>query len=355
MLERLENCEKRFREIEEEISKPEVINDARLVRTLAQERADLQTKVEMYRRYKAMSKELEDAKNLLENEKDEDMKDMVRGEIASLEKSMADLYTQMTLELLPKDPNDDKSIIMEIRAGTGGDEAGLFAADLYKMYTRYALLKNWKTEVIDINGNVAGIIKEVVFEVNGKGAFSRLKYERGVHRVQRVPQTEASGRIHTSTATVAVLPQAEEVDIDINMDDVRVDIFHSSGAGGQNVQKVATAIRLTHIPTGLVVCCQDERSQLKNKNKAFAVLRARLLELEQSKVDEERTESRRAQVGQADRSEKIRTYNFPQDRLTDHRIGLTAHNLPHILEGYLDEIIDTLATHEQTELLKGED
>lgn len=309
----------------------------------------MQTKVEMYRRYKAMSKELEEAKNLLENEKDEDMKDMVRGEIASLEKSMADLYTQMTLELLPKDPNDDKSIIMEIRAGTGGDEAGLFAADLYKMYTRYALLKNWKTEVIDINGNVAGIIKEVVFEVNGKGAFSRLKYERGVHRVQRVPQTEASGRIHTSTATVAVLPQVEEVDIDINMDDVRVDIFHSSGAGGQNVQKVATAIRLTHIPTGLVVCCQDERSQLKNKNKAFAVLRARLMELEQSKVDEERTESRRAQVGQADRSEKIRTYNFPQDRLTDHRIGLTAHNLPHILEGYLDEIIDTLATHEQTD------
>jgi peptide chain release factor 1 len=261
---------------------------------------------------------------------------------------------ELRLSLLPRDPNDEKHIIVEIRAGTGGDEAGLFAADLYRMYTRYAQNRRWDTEIITSSDAGLGGFKEIIFEVNGKGAFSRFKYERGVHRVQRVPATEASGRIHTSTATVAVLPKADEVEVDINPADLRIDIYHSGGAGGQNVNKVATAVRLTHLPTGIVVTCQDERSQLKNKNKAMAVLRARLLEGERVKREEAEVQERRSQVGSGERAEKIRTYNFPQDRLTDHRIGITMHNLPKILGGDLDSLIDTLATEDQAHQLSEE-
>ncbi|MEW6231604.1 MAG: peptide chain release factor 1, partial [Chloroflexota bacterium] len=253
---------------------------------------------------------------------------------------------------LPRDRQDEKDVIMEIRAGTGGDEAGLFAADLFRMYTRFAEIQGWDVEVVDANQSGLGGFKEIVFEIKGRGAYSRLKYESGVHRVQRVPLTEAGGRIHTSTATVAVLPAVEEVEVQVDPDDLRIDIFHSGGAGGQNVNKVATAVRITHLPTGMVVTCQDERSQLKNKLKAMSVLRAKLYDAEQRKQLSEITEVRRSQVGTGERAEKIRTYNFPQDRLTDHRIGLTLHNLPSILAGNLQELIDAIATADQAEKLK---
>ena len=255
---------------------------------------------------------------------------------------------------MPKDPNDEKNIIMEIRAGAGGDEASIFAADLFRMYSRYAQAKKWNVDIISSSESIGGGFKEIILEISGKGVFSRLKYERGVHRVQRVPITEASGRIHTSTATVAVLPEAEEVDLSIDPSDLRIDIFHSGGAGGQNVNKVATAVRLTHFPTGMVVICQDERSQLRNRQKAMAVLRARLLDIERSKQEQEMSSMRRSQVGTGERSEKIRTYNFPQDRLSDHRIGLNLHNLPRIMQGELDPLIDALATDIQTKQLQEE-
>ncbi|KKL22338.1 hypothetical protein LCGC14_2436460, partial [marine sediment metagenome] len=273
-------------------------------------------------------------------------------EIASLESQQDRLLQEVKLTLLPKDPNDEKDIIMEIRAGAGGNEAGLFAADLFRMYSRYAQAKGWEIDIININESGIGGLKEIVFEIKGKGAFSRLKYERGVHRVQRVPTTESSGRIHTSTATVAVLPQADEVEVSINPDDLKIDFYHSGGAGGQNVNKVATAVRITHLPTGIVAICQDERSQLRNKTKAMSVLRARLLDIEQRKQEDKITRQRRSQVGTGDRSEKIRTYNFPQDRVSDHRIGLTLHNLPRILEGELDELINALASNDQTKQLE---
>jgi peptide chain release factor 1 len=262
------------------------------------------------------------------------------------------LQEALKLALLPKDPNDEKDIIMEIRAGAGGDEAGLFAADLFRMYSRYAQLKNWEIDVISLNGSGIGGFKEIIFEVKGRGAFSRLKYERGVHRVQRVPATESSGRIHTSTATVAVLPKAEEVDISISPEDMKMDIFHAGGAGGQNVNKVATAVRLTHLPTGMVVVCQDERSQLQNKIKAISVLRSRLLDMERRQQEEKITSDRRSQIGSGDRAEKIRTYNYPQDRVSDHRINLTLRNLSRITEGDLDELIDAVATSYQAKQLE---
>ncbi|GAI13469.1 unnamed protein product, partial [marine sediment metagenome] len=258
----------------------------------------------------------------------------------------------LKLALLPKDDSDKRDIIMEIRAGAGGDEAGLFAADLFRMYSRYAQSKGWAIDIINANESGIGGFKEIIFEIKGEGVFSRLKYERGAHRVQRVPVTESSGRIHTSTATVAVLPQAEEVEVSIEPDDLRIDIYHSGGAGGQNVNKVATAVRITHLPTGMVAVCQDERSQLRNKTKAMAVLRARLLDIEQRKQEEAMTRQRRSQVGTGDRAEKIRTYNFPQDRVTDHRIGLTLHNLPRVLEGDFDQLIDALATSDQAKQLQ---
>jgi len=283
---------------------------------------------------------------------DEEMTSLVKEEIESLESQLEGQLHELKLALLPKDANDERDIIMEIRAGTGGEEAGLFAADLFRMYSRYAQNRRWETDIIDVNETAIGGIKEIIFEIKGKGAFSRLKYERGVHRVQRVPTTESSGRIHTSTATVAVLPEAKEVEVDIDPNDLRIDIFHSGGAGGQNVNKVATAVRITHLPTNIVAVCQDERSQLRNKTKAMSVLRARLLDIEQRKQEGEITEQRRSQVGGGERAEKIRTYNFPQDRITDHRAGLSMRNLPRIIQGELDELIDAVATNEQAKQLE---
>ena len=352
MWDRLEQIERRYQELNEQIAIPEVVSDPKKLRTLAQERASIESLVTKYREYKATSKALEETRAMLHDELDEEMTVLAKQEIASLESQQEHLLQELKLALLPKDANDKKDIIMEIRAGTGGDEAGLFAADLFRMYSRYAQSKGWQIDIIDSNASGIGAFKEIIFEIKGKGAFSRLKYERGVHRVQRVPVTESSGRIHTSAATVAVLPEADEVEVSINPDDLKTDIFHSGGAGGQNVNKVATAVRITHLPTGIVTICQDERSQLRNKLKAMAVLRARLLDIEQRKQEAEITKQRRSQVGTGDRSEKIRTYNFPQDRVTDHRISLTLHNLPRILGGDLNELIDALATSDQVEQLE---
>ncbi|MDP3879615.1 MAG: peptide chain release factor 1 [Dehalococcoidales bacterium] len=352
MWDKLEQLDKRYRELEAQIATPEAASDPKRLQKLARERASIEDLVVKYREYKATAKSLEETRTMLKDGPDEEMKALVKQEIEDLEARMEQHLEELKLALLPRDENDQKDIIMEIRAGTGGDEAGLFAADLFRMYTRYAQTKGWETDIISVSESGVGGFKEIIFEIKGEGAFSRLKYERGSHRVQRVPVTESSGRIHTSTATVAVLPQADEVELTINPDDLRIDIYHSGGAGGQNVNKVATAVRITHQPTGIVVVCQDERSQLKNKTKAMAVLRARLLNMEQQKQEEQITQQRRSQVGTGERAEKIRTYNFPQDRVTDHRIGLTLHNLPRIMEGDLDQLIDALATSEQAKQLQ---
>jgi peptide chain release factor 1 len=352
MWEKLKQLDERYREIEEQIARPEVSSDPKQLQKLARERAGIEDVVTKYREYEATSRSLEETKEMLHDRLDDEMKALVKQEIENLESRLENLSQDLKLALLPKDENDEKDIIMEIRAGTGGDEAGLFAADLFRMYSRYAQAKGWEVDIININESGIGGFKEIIFEIKGEGAFSRLKYERGVHRVQRVPVTEASGRIHTSTATVAVLPEADEVEVDIDPDDLRIDIFHSGGAGGQNVNKVATAVRITHLPTGMVVTCQDERSQLRNKTKALAVLRARLLDIERRKQEEEMVKQRRSQVGTGERAEKIRTYNFPQDRVTDHRIGLTLHNLERILGGDFDHLIDALATDDQTKQLQ---
>jgi len=352
MWHQLDQIEKRHRELNQEMAQAEVASDPRRLSALAQEAARLGSVFTKYREYKETAKALEETRAMLGDEADEDMDTLVQQEIASLEEKLESLQQELKLALLPKDVNDDKDIIMEIRAGTGGDEAGLFAADLFRMYTRYAQSKGWNVDIINANESGIGSLKEIVLEIKGKGAFSRLKYERGVHRVQRVPATESSGRIHTSTATVAVLPEADEVDVSIKPEDLRIDIFHAGGAGGQNVNKVATAVRITHFPTSIVTTCQDERSQLRNKNKAMAVLRARLLDMEQRKQEEEITQDRRSQVGTGDRAEKIRTYNYPQDRITDHRIGQSIRNLPQVMEGNLDEMIDALATSQQAKQLE---
>ena len=352
MWEQLDQVEKRQRELNQEMAQPEVTSDPRRLSALAQEAARFGDVVTKYRKYKETAKVLEETRAMLGDEADEDMATMIQQEIASLEEKLESLHQELKLSLLPKDVNDAKDIIMEIRAGTGGDEAGLFAADLFRMYTRYAQSKGWNVDIINANESGVGGLKEIVLEIKGKGVFRRLKYERGVHRVQRVPVTESSGRIHTSTATVAVLPEADEVDVSIKPEDLRIDIFHAGGAGGQNVNKVATAVRITHFPTGIVTTCQDERSQLRNKNKAMAVLRARLLDMEQRKQEEEITQDRRSQVGTGDRAEKIRTYNYPQDRITDHRIGQSVRNLPQVMEGNLDEMIDALATSQQAKQLE---
>ncbi len=351
MLDRLGRIEERYQGLDKQIAMPEVASDPRKLQALAQERASIEDLVTKYRQYKAISKALEETRTMLNDGLDEEMTALVKQEVASLESQQEHLLQELKLALLPKDHNDERDIIMEIRAGAGGDEAGLFAANLFRMYSRYAQFKGWAIDIIDSNESGIGGFKEIILEIKGKGAFSRLKYERGVHRVQRVPTTESSGRIHTSTATVAVLPQADDVEVAINPNDLRIDIFHSGGAGGQNVNKVATAVRITYLPTGMVVVCQDERSQLRNKTKAMSVLRARLLDVEQRKLEAEITQQRRSQVGTGDRAEKIRTYNFPQDRVTDHRIGLTLHNLSRVLEGVLDELIDALATHDQAKKL----
>jgi peptide chain release factor 1 len=354
MMAQLEKIEKRYAELEAKMAQPEVATNLNQLQELARERASIEDVVKLYRKYKKVVKELEDVKSMHDAGADEAMAVLVRQETESLEAKLDALTDEIKKALLPKDPNDEKDIIIEIRAGTGGNEAALFAADLFRMYSRYAQNKGWKTDILSMSESGIGGFKEIIFEVRGKGAYSRLKYERGVHRVQRVPVTEASGRIHTSTATVAVLPKAEEVDIDINPEDIKVDVFHSGGAGGQNVNKVATAIRMTHLPTGMVVVCQDERSQLQNKVKALSVLRTRLLDIERRKQEDQITSDRRSQVGTGERAEKIRTYNYPQDRITDHRINLSLHNLPRFMDGALNEIIDSLATSEQSRQLEGQ-
>jgi len=352
VLDRLEGIEKRYQELYQQMSMPEVASDLKQLQALAQERASIEDLVNKYREYKTTSKSLEETKTMLGDGLDEEMTALVKQEIGSLELQQDHLLQELKIALLPKDPNDEKDIIMEIRAGAGGDEAGLFAADLFRMYSRYAQTKGWGIDIISLNESGIGGFKEIIFEIKGKGAFSRLKYESGVHRVQRVPTTESSGRIHTSTATVAVLPKAEEVDISINPDDLKTDIFHSGGAGGQNVNKVATAVRITHLPTGMVVTCQDERSQLQNKIRAMSVLRTRMLDIERRQQEEKIIRERRSQVGTGDRAEKIRTYNFPQDRVSDHRVNLNLHNLPRLLEGELDELVDALATNYQAKQLE---
>ena len=351
MLERMRTVEDRYDEIDQLMSDPEIAVDYSRVERLAREQAQLRQVVELSRELRSLESEIDNLRTLLREEEDEEIVELAREELSELEPRRAKTELDLKLALVPKDPNDEKNVIVEVRAGTGGDEAGLFAADLYRMYTRYAQRRNWNTEVVDLNETGIGALKEIVFEVKGKGAYSRLKHESGVHRVQRVPVTESSGRIHTSAATVAVLPEAEEVDVEISPDDLQIDVFHSSGHGGQNVQKVATAIRITHKPTGIVAVCQDERSQFKNKEKALSVLRSRIYAQEEERQNRERSDARRSQVGSGDRSERVRTYNFPQSRITDHRIGLTIHSLSQALDGEIDGIIDALLEEEQTRKL----
>jgi peptide chain release factor 1 len=353
MKDKLDAIERRYEALTAEMARPEVASDYVRFGELDRERAGIERVVGLYREYRQVETEIEQARALLEESGDRDMRDLAREELDGLTERHEELDQAIRAELLPKDPRDEKNVILEIRAGTGGDEAALFAADLFRMYTRYAERHGWQVEVLNTSESSAGGFKEVIAEVRGRGAYSRLKYESGGHRVQRVPVTEAQGRIHTSTATVAVLPEAEEVEIDIADKDLRIDIFHSGGAGGQNVNKVATAVRLTHLPTGLVVVCQDERSQGKNREKAMKVLKSRLLDIEQSKQDAELSEARRSQVGTGERAEKVRTYNFPQDRITDHRIGLTVHGLPARLDGDLDDIIDALIADDRSRALAG--
>ena len=333
------------------MARPEVATDFEQVQKLAKERAALEGLVEISRRHSKLALERVDLETLILGETDQELTQMAKEELDTVEQRLDQLAQELRLALLPKDPNDDRSVIVEVRAGTGGAEASLFASDLFRAYTRYAQLHNWKVDIMDSNPSDLGGFNKIVFEVEGKGAFSRLKYERGVHRVQRVPETESQGRIHTSTATVAVLPEADEIEVKINPDDIRIDIFHAGGHGGQNVNKVATAVRIVHEPTNLTVVCQDERSQYKNKQKAMAMLRARIYEAEQARHAAEISETRRAQVGAAERSEKIRTYNYPQDRITDHRINASFHDMPRIMDGQLDEIIDRLTSWEQEQLL----
>jgi peptide chain release factor 1 len=352
VLDKVKLVEDRYEELNRLMADPEVATDHVKMAEYAQEQSEIQELVETFRRYRALEAELDDTRKLMDMEDDADMQAMAEPEIERIEDEMTTLYERMRLMLLPKDPNDEKNVIVEIRAGAGGDEAGIFAADLYRMYTRYAEAKNWKTDILSFHDTGVGGFKEVVFEVAGKGAYSRLKYESGVHRVQRVPVTESQGRIHTSTATVAVLPAIDAVEIDINPADLQLDVYISSGPGGQHMQKNATAVRITYKPTGMVVSCESERSQTQNRERAMAVLRARLYEQEQQRQMEERGEARRLQVGSGERSEKIRTYNYPQNRITDHRIGLTLYRLETIVDGDLDEIIDELATTDQAERLQ---
>lgn len=352
MFEKLDGIKQRYKELEQLMSDPEVINDQKKLLKYSKEHASLKEVVELYDRYNALKNELKEAKEMLEDEDEGEMQDFLKAEVERLENEIPKVENQLKLELLPKDPNDERNVIVEIRAGTGGDEAALFAGDLYRMYCRYAEKRNWKTELMTANDTDIGGFKEVAFMLKGEKVFSRMKYERGVHRVQRIPSTESGGRIHTSTATVAVLPEAEDVEVEIDPSDLRIDTFCSTGPGGQSVNTTQSAVRITHRPTGIVVSCQDEKSQHKNKAKAMKVLKARLKDkLEQEKQQEE-AENRKSQVGTGDRSERIRTYNFPQGRVTDHRINLTLHKLEMVLEGELDEIIDTLITTEQAEQLK---
>ncbi|MDC3411775.1 peptide chain release factor 1 [Aquibacillus sp. 3ASR75-11] len=352
MLDRLQTLEDRYEKLNELLSDPEIISDPKKLREYSKEQSDLEDVIQTYREYKNVTTELDDAKAMLDDNLDGDMYDMVKAEISELSNTKTELEEKLKLLLLPKDPNDDKNVIMEIRGAAGGDEAALFAGDLYHMYARYAEAQGWKMEVIEANATGIGGYKEIIFMINGDGAFSKLKYENGAHRVQRVPETESGGRIHTSTATVAVIPEAEEVEVDIHEKDIRVDTFASSGPGGQSVNTTMSAVRLTHVPTGIVVSCQDGKSQIKNKEKAMTVLRARIYDKFQREAQAEYDDARKSAVGTGDRSERIRTYNFPQNRVTDHRIGLTIQKLDQILTGKIDEFIDALVIEEQTKKLE---
>ena len=352
MLERLSSVEEKYEELNRLLADPEVVADYTKVQQYAKEQSVMREVVELAREYREVMREIAELREMLRSENDTEILAMAKQEQSELEEKQEVVEQKLRLALVPKDPNDDKNVIIEIRAGTGGEEAGLFASNLYRMYSRLAQRLSWKLEVIDSNSTGIGGIKEITFQVRGDQAYSKLKHESGVHRVQRVPTTESSGRIHTSAATVAVLPEAEEVDIEISQEDLQIDIYHASGHGGQNVQKVATAVRITHLPTGVVTTCQDERSQHKNKEKALAVLRSRLLAAEIEKQQQEIVDARRSQVGSGDRSERVRTYNFPQGRITDHRIGLTSYNLEQILDGDLMEFIEALVQEEQARKLE---
>lgn len=352
MLDRLQSLEDRYDRLNELLSDPDVINDSKRLREYSKEQSDLQETVETYREYKEANEQHKDARAMLEEKLDDEMYAMVKEEIDELSTRKDELEARLRILLLPKDPNDDKNVIVEIRGAAGGDEAQLFAGDLYKMYSRFAEAQGWKVDVIESTTTELGGFKEIIFSVNGAGAYSKLKYENGAHRVQRVPTTESGGRIHTSTATVAVLPEAEEVEVEIHDKDIRVDTFASSGPGGQSVNTTMSAVRLTHIPTNTVVSCQDEKSQIKNKEKAMKVLRARVYDKINREVQAEYDQNRKLAVGTGDRSERIRTYNFPQSRVTDHRIGLTIQKLEQILQGKLDEIIDALIIEEQAEAMQ---
>ena len=347
MLDRLSSLEEKYEELDKLLADPEVVMDYTKVQQYAKEQAAMREVVELAREYRSVTEDLREVTDMVHNENDPDLLAMAKEEQEALQIKHDQVEADLKLALVPSDPNDDKNVIIEIRAGTGGEEAGLFASNLFRMYSRLAQRLEWKLEVIDTKQTGIGGIKEVTFQVNGDQAYSKLKHESGVHRVQRVPATESSGRIHTSAATVAVLPEAEEVDVELASEDLQIDVYHASGHGGQNVQKVATAIRITHIPSGMVTTCQDERSQHKNKEKALAVLRSRLLAQEIEKQQQEITDSRRSMVGSGDRSERVRTYNFPQGRITDHRINLTSYNLEQVLDGDLLEFIEALVQEEQ--------
>jgi peptide chain release factor 1 len=352
MLEKLSFIENKYKELSMKIIDPEIINNIEEWQRLVKEHADIEPIVNKYKEYTKAQKTLEEDKEMLKEKLDDEMKDLLKEEIAEYEETIEKLEEELRILLIPKDPNDHKNVIVEIRAGAGGDEAGLFAGDLFRMYSMYAERQGWKTELMSSNEQGVGGFKEVIFMIKGKGAYSRLKYESGVHRVQRVPTTESSGRIHTSTATVAVLPEAEDIDIEINQNDIRVDVYRSSGNGGQSVNTTDSAVRITHIPTGMVVACQDEKSQLKNKEKAMKILKTRLYDQMMREQHNEIAEERRSQVGTGDRSERIRTYNFPQGRITDHRINMTLYKLENFLDGDIDEMIDGLITSDQAEKLK---
>ena len=352
MFDKLDFIVEKYEEMSLKVSDPEIINNQPLWQKYIKEMGEIEPIVKKYEEYKKAKEELADAKEIVEMESDEEMRDLAKMEISELEDQIEKNEDELKILLLPKDPNDEKNVILEVRAGTGGEEAALFAQELLRMYMRYAERRGWKTELMDVNDTGIGGVKEAVVLIKGKGAYSRLKYESGVHRVQRVPETESAGRVHTSAATVAVLPEVDDVEVDLNPNDVRVDVYRASGNGGQCVNTTDSAVRLTHIPTGLVVTCQDEKSQIKNKEKAFKVLKSRLYDMMLSEQNKEISEARKSQVGSGDRSERIRTFNFPQGRVTEHRIGLTLYKLAQIMDGDLDEIIDGLITSDQAEKMK---